>query len=167
MKQILCGILGAVLLGLPACGTPEAPSVGTDTVSASPETPPTSSVPAEAPVETSVVLTVGDRQFTVTLQDSETAHALMGLIRLTLDMSELNGNEKYFYLDNNLPTDSYRPGQINVGDLMLYGDNCLVLFYESFSSSYSYTRLGCVDDPTGLAEALGEGGVTVTFSAVP
>lgn len=79
-------------------------------------------------------------------------------------MSELNGNEKFFYLDTELPADPYQPGQINAGDLMLYGDNCLVLFYESFTSGYSYTRLGGVDTPAGLAEALGNGSVEVTFS---
>lgn len=67
-------------------------------------------------------------------------------------------------LDNELPTDLYQPGQIYEGDLMLYGNNCLVLFYESFSSGYSYTRLGSADDPAGLAEALGTGSVEVAFS---
>lgn len=83
---------------------------------------------------------------------------------MALDMSELNGNEKYFYLDTSLTTDSYRPGNIQTGDLMLYGNNCVVLFYETFSSGYSYTRLGRVDNPEGLAVALGTGAVTVTFS---
>jgi len=50
-----------------------------------------------------------------------------------------------------------------VGDLMLYGNNTLVLFYESFNSSYSYTKLGYVDNPTGLAAALGNGNVVVKF----
>ena len=48
---------------------------------------------------------------------------------------------------------------------MLYGNNCVVLFYESFSSGYSYTRLGSLDDSSGLAEALGAGNAEVTFSA--
>ena len=68
-------------------------------------------------------------------------------------------------MDMELPTDTDQPGQISAGDLMLYGNNCLVLFYESFSSEYSYTRLGRVDDPAGLAEALGTGSVEVVFSA--
>ncbi len=83
---------------------------------------------------------------------------------MTLDMSELNGNEKYFYTDNSFTTDPYSPGEIHAGDLMLYGDNCIVLFYKSFSSGYSYTRLGRVDDPEGLAAALGAGAVTVTLN---
>ena len=78
-------------------------------------------------------------------------------------MNELNGNEKYHYLDSSLPTNSYQPGTIHAGDLMLYGNNCVVLFYETFNSSYSYTRIGSIDDPSGLAAALGSGNVSVRF----
>ncbi len=47
---------------------------------------------------------------------------------------------------------------------MLYGSNTLVVFYLAFDSSYPYTRLGRVDDPTGLAQALGPRGDRVVFS---
>jgi len=78
-------------------------------------------------------------------------------------MRELNGNEKYFDLPNNLPTNASNPGTIQTGDLMLYGSNTLVLFYKTFSTSYNYTRLARVDNPSGLATALGSGNITVKF----
>lgn len=106
---------------------------------------------------------VGAKTFTATLADSETGRAFTQLLPLTISMTELNGNEKYHYLDSSLPTDSYQPGTIQAGDLMLYGNNCVVLFYETFSSSYSYTRIGSIDYPAGLAAALGSGNVSVRF----
>lgn len=118
----------------------------------------------QSPSETAVVLTANGRSFAATLLDNETARQFIEQFPLTLNMSELNGNEKYFYMDKELSTDSYQPRQIRAGDLMLYGNSCLVLFYENFSSNYSYTRLGSVDDPVGLTEALGSGNVEVTFS---
>ena len=101
--------------------------------------------------------------FTATLLDNPTTRALLNRLPMTVSMGELNGNEKYYYMPDSLPTDSHRPGNIHAGDLMLYGSDCLVLFYESFSSGYSYTRLGSIDDPSGLSAALGRGSVDVTF----
>ena len=70
---------------------------------------------------------------------------------------------KFFYLKKSLPTNASTARQIQSGDLMLYGDNCLVLFYENFNTSYSYTRLGKIENVSGLTAALGSGNVTVKF----
>lgn len=178
MKRMLLTILMmAVLSALTACGTtPGSDAVSTNESGALPPaqqkesgTPNVSdtaedAAPEQAASEIAITLTVNGQIFSATLLDNETAHQLAEQFPLTLNMSELNGNEKYFYMDRELPTDTYQPGQINAGDLMLYGNNCLVLFYESFSSGYSYTRLGRVDDPAGLAEPLGADSVEVAFS---
>lgn len=51
--------------------------------------------------------------------------------------------------------------------LTVNGSSCLVLFYESFSASYSYTSLGYVENPGKLEEVLGTGSVHVdVFSSV-
>ena len=110
-----------------------------------------------------IQIIVGDKSFYATLADNASAKALVDMLPMTLNMSELNGNEKYYYLDNRLPTDAGVPDGISAGDIKLFGNHCLVLFYESFSTSYSYTPLGQIDDPEGLAEALGNGAVSVTF----
>ena len=108
---------------------------------------------------------IGSKTFTATLADSETGEAFAALLPLSVTMNELNGNEKYHYLSSSLPTDSYQPGTIHAGDLMLYGNNCVVLFYETFNTSYSYTRIGAIDNPSGLAAALGSGDVSVRFES--
>ncbi len=106
---------------------------------------------------------IGNSTFSVTLADNATARAFADLLPLRLNMSELNGNEKYVYLDQSLPAQASSPGIIQTGDLMLYGSSCIVLFYENFSTSYRYTRIGRVDNPAGLAAAVGSGSVTVSF----
>ncbi len=114
----------------------------------------------------SMQITVGDKQFPVALESSDTVTALTEILPLTLDMSELNGNEKYYYLDTSLPSSPEKVRHISEGDIMLYGDKCLVVFYKSFDTSYSYTKIGHIDDTSGLADTLGTGGVTVTFEMV-
>jgi hypothetical protein len=113
--------------------------------------------------QTPINIIIGSKTFTATLADSETGEAFAALLPLTVTMNELNGNEKYHYLSSYLPTAAYQPGTIHAGDLMLYGNNCVVLFYETFNTSYSYTRLGAIDNPSGLASALGSGNVSVRF----
>ena len=113
--------------------------------------------------EMKINVNIGNNTFAATIADTATGRAFYNMLPLTLSMNELNGNEKYCYLDTSLPTAPYGPGTINAGDIMLYGSSCVVLFYETFSSGYSYTRIGAVDNPSGLAQALGSGNVTVTF----
>ena len=109
-------------------------------------------------------LTINCNNFTATLDDNETTRELLSRLPLEVSMSELNGNEKYYHFDESLPTNSYRPGSISIGDIMLYGSDCLVIFYEDFDTPYSYTRLGKIDNVNNLKDALGNGNVNVMIS---
>ena len=115
-------------------------------------------------MDNALIITIGGQAFGATLSDNPTAAAFKALLPLSVDMSELNGNEKLFRLPASLPTQPSRPASIQSGDLMLYGTNTVVLFYKSFATTYSYTRIGRIDDPAGLERAVGDGSVTVTFA---
>lgn len=121
---------------------------------------------AENPTEMvngKIKITVNSQTFTATLLDNNTPKAFKEMLPMTVEMIELNRNEKYVRLPENLPTNASNLGTIRSGDLMLYGSNTVVLFYEDLNTSFSYTRMGKIDDPTGLRNALGTGNVTVTF----
>lgn len=115
---------------------------------------------------THIVITVNGTNFDAVLYDTESAKTFLSMLPMTIEMNELNSNEKYHYLDKTLPTSTESVGQIHTGDLMLYGNSCVVLFYKDFKTSYSYTKLGYITDTTNLQEALGAGDVTVTYSKV-
>jgi hypothetical protein len=108
-------------------------------------------------------ITVGSYTFIATVYHNATTTAFKANLPLTINMSDLNSNEKYFDLPDNLPANASNPGTIQTGDLMLYGSNTLVLFYKTFSTSYNYTRLARIDNPSGLTDALGSGRKTVKF----
>lgn len=111
-----------------------------------------------------VQLTIGSTVFNASILDNPTASAFRSLLPLNLRMSELNGNEKHDDLPESLPTASTHPGSIRAGDLMLYGSRTLVLWYEDYSTTYAYTRIGAIDDTEGLAAAVGEGHIDVEFA---
>ena len=110
-----------------------------------------------------IKIRVNSQTFTATLFNNNSAKAFKEMLPLTINMTELNSNEKYYDLPNDLPTNSSNPETIKNGDLMLYSSKTLVLFYKTFSTSYSYTKLGAIDDVTGFASALGSGNIIVTF----
>ena len=89
---------------------------------------------------------INDKNYNLKLENNNTAKELSDLLPQEFNMSDLNGNEKYVYMDKSLITNSYNPKHIEKGDVMLYGDNCLVIFYKSFDTSYSYTKIGHIDN---------------------
>ncbi len=107
----------------------------------------------------SVKAIIGEKEYIINLEDNETAKSFVDYLPQELKMSELNGNEKYIYLDESFPTNSSNPKRINTGDVMLYGDNCLVIFYKSFDTSYSYTKIGHIDNLPDL----GNDSITIKF----
>ena len=77
-------------------------------------------------------------------------------------MNNLNGNEVYYYFNgDSFKTNQQSVGTINQGDIYLYQTNCLVLFYKTFTTSYSYTKIGKVINPEGLDTLIGSSNVEV------
>lgn len=89
---------------------------------------------------------INDKNYQIHMEDNDAVKYLYSLLPIEIKMNELNGNEKYAYLDESFPTHSYAPKKIEKGDVMLFGDNCLVIFYKSFNTNYTYTKLGHIDD---------------------
>lgn len=111
-----------------------------------------------------VTLQIGNSSFTVTLENNSAANALADMLRekpLVIQMSDYSGFEKVGSLGKRLPT-SNRQTTTSAGDIVLYNGNQIVIFYGS--NTWSYTRLGKIDNLSGLEEALGSGDVTVIFS---
>ena len=113
-----------------------------------------------------VKIKVGEKTFTATLLDNPTAAAFKALLPLTIKMNELNNNEKFAQLPKSVPTNASVPASVQAGDLMMYGSSTLVLFYKGFSTSYSYTQIGKIDDVATLVAALGTGDVTVSYEVL-
>ena len=60
---------------------------------------------------TSVVLTVNGQNFQAIFYNNETANALLKKMPMTLNMKELNGNEKYHYFNTEFPANEKSPGK--------------------------------------------------------
>ena len=113
---------------------------------------------------TNMNVQVADVVFSATLEENEAVSALVKMMRespVVIQMSDYSGFEKVGPLGTSLPANNSQT-TTQAGDIVLYNGNQIVIFYGS--NSWSYTRLGHIDDLTGWEEALGSGDVTVTFS---
>lgn len=99
---------------------------------------------------TKIYASLNNEKLEINLEENSTTSALVKLLPLDITMNDLNKNEKYAYLGNSLPTNTYNPKHIEAGDVMLFGDNCLVIFYESFYTSYSYSKIGHINNLPSL-----------------
>lgn len=114
--------------------------------------------------EMKMIVNVNGQDFTATLEQNSAVDALVQMMEsgpVTLQLSDYSGFEKVGPLGQSLPTSNSQT-TTHAGDIVLYQGNQIVMFYGS--NSWSYTRLGHIDDLTGWEEALGSGNVTVTLS---
>ncbi len=106
---------------------------------------------------------IGSSTFTATLESNEAVDALVEMMEsgpVTISMSDYSGFEKVGALGTSLPTSDYQT-TTQAGDIVLYNGDQIVIFYGS--NSWSYTKLGKIDDLTGWEDALGTGNVEATF----
>lgn len=107
---------------------------------------------------------VGDVVFSATLEENEAVSALVEMMQespVVIQMSDYSGFEKVGPLGTSLPASNSQT-TTQAGDIVLYNGNQIVIFYGS--NSWSYTRLGRIDDLTGWEDVLGSGDVTMTLS---
>lgn len=123
MKKFGCFILVMMFLGLSACS-----SVQDNQQSEQTQTTTTSKTEEEK----MVTATVNGETFTITLNQSQAAQEFLNLLPLTLDMRDVNGNEKYAVLNQTFTNDDEKAGTIHAGDLKLWSGDGLVLFYDDF-----------------------------------
>lgn len=110
-----------------------------------------------------IIITIKNKKYEAILYDNSTTKELIKKFPITITMSDLNGNEKYYNFSKSFPTSSENVANINKGDIMLFGDNCLVIFYKSFSTRYRYTKLGYIKNLEDLESSFGKGDINITF----
>ena len=112
--------------------------------------------------DVNVVININNKSYKVNLEENNTVDEFIKMLPKEFNMKELNGNEKYVNIDKNLPTETYYPKHIEAGDIMLFGDNCVVVFYKSFDTTFGYTKIGHVDN----IEDLGKEDIVIKFDVV-
>jgi len=114
-----------------------------------------------------IKIKIGNNEFTAIIFENETAKNFISKLPVTINMQELNGNEKYYNFSDKLLNDTPQsPGKINAGDIMLWSTNCIVIFYKTFSTSYKYVKIGQIENITGLENALGKGNIEINISVI-
>jgi len=155
----LTAFLLTFILLFSACGKTESTSTTTEhqeTVTSSEE---------EIRDEKMIInIKINNSVFTATLEDNEAAKEFYEMVKsgsVIIEMSDYSGFEKVGPLGKNLTSDD-KQTKTKKGDIVLYNGNQIVMFYGS--NSWSYTRLGKIDDLNGWETALGSGDITAEFT---
>ena len=110
-----------------------------------------------------VRITIGGKKFNAEFNNSKAAKAFKKHMPATYKMKKLNGNEIYKYVDYDLPQKPKKVKTVHKGDIMLYGSDCIVIFYKTFKTPYSYTKIGRITNPGKLKKAIKRKKVKVSF----
>ena len=111
--------------------------------------------------EDSYFIKIKEHKYFIEFKDTETASQIKSKLPFTVKMKNLNGNEVYHQFDEDFKKNEKSIDTINTGDIYLYQSDYLVLFYKTFSTSYKYTQIGKLKNPTGLENDIGSDDVLV------
>lgn len=151
-RFFLIGIVGVCLSAFAGCSSPDYSRTNESTVFSKEEN------------EEIMRLRINGDEFQVKLEQNQTAEKLRMILPKKFRMHDLHQNEKYYDLPQSLPTNATRVEKIKAGDVMLYGDDTLVIFYQSFETNFSYTRIGRIVETQNLAERFGVDDIAVERS---
>lgn len=181
MLKLILSLFLILLMQISACSqvplpVESVPATPTETVEPAPEPTPERTASPEGPEGnkeeeipvTKINVSFGEYTYPATLEDHSSAQAFVELLQenggsLTVDMSDYGSFEKVGPLGTTLPRNDEQI-TTSAGDIILYQGNSITVYYAR--NSWNFTRLGRIDDPSGLKEALGGGDVTITFSLV-
>ena len=159
---LLTGCGGEIHDAVPS--SPQASSPGTGLESPQTEPEPTQEIDEKEQTVMKINIQIGSQTFTATMEDNQAAKELADMMKagpVTLQMDDFSGFEKVGSLGRSLTT-SNQQTTTTAGDIVLYNGSNIVMFYGS--NSWSYTRLGKIDDLTGWTDALGHGSVTAILT---
>ena len=121
-------------------------------------------------------ITIGEKSFIAVLSDTKAAKELEKSLPLkNLKMHFLNNNELYYDIPNKSFVQQVEMDATFAGDIVLYGDNRLAMFYD-FNNTDNWTKIGKVreEDKTAFVNAVmqavqaardaGKDTITVTIS---
>ena len=92
-------------------------------------------------------ININSEKYVINVENEALMEEIYNALPETFTMNELNGNEKYYYLNSTMKNaNSEAVGQVQKGDVMLFGSDCLVIFYDSFETEFRYTKIGHIDN---------------------
>ena len=107
---------------------------------------------------------IGDYSFSATLENNAAVEELLGMMKegpVTIQMDDYSGFEKVGPLGRSLTTSNSQT-TTSAGDIVLYNGSNIVMFYGS--NSWSYTRIGKIEDLSDWEKALGSEKLTAVFT---
>ena len=132
-------------------------------VGCGPAVPVSTEIKQEVEENDTMNININGQVASVQLEDNTTTKAILANMPFTIQMDDLHQNEKYHYFDKSFPAQPQPIQTIEAGDVLLYQNNCLVIFYESAKPVASYMRIGKIIDFQDIRKSFGNASVSVQW----
>ena len=97
-----------------------------------------------------LLLQADNEEIEISVMNQEILQQIIGYLPQTLSLNELNGNEMYADLPFKVAAKSQDSDKVRAGDVRLYGNQTLVIFYKDHETSYRYNKIGEIKDLSQL-----------------